>query len=303
MAKICYVPKNFSEPSLRLIADCNAVIDRFQSMGYVLTLRQLYYQLVASGLIPNRQRAYKRLVNVVSGARDAGLVDWDAIEDRTRQLKRVKYWDGPEAIVEVCAYQFKYDHWKDQARYVEVWVEKEALSGVIKRTANRLDVPWIACRGYMSQSEIWKAGRRLRSMEMLKDREVTIIHLGDHDPSGIDMTRDNLEHLSLYAERPINVERIALNMDQVRKFNPPPNPAKLSDSRAGSYIALHGYSSWELDALDPIELDRIITEAVKAHRDEARYDAMKNKTKKARKDLQKVADNWKDAVRAVRDEY
>ena len=301
--KIMYVPKNFSQPTLDLITDCNLVIERYQDMGYVLTLRQLYYQLVASGLIPNQQRAYKRLVNVVGNARDAGLIDWDAIEDRTRKLEKVKCWDGPAEIVGACADQFKYDHWDGQSRYVEVWVEKEALSGVIKRTCEGLDVPWVACRGYMSQSEVWKAGQRFRAMREHDDRDVTVIHLGDHDPSGIDMTRDNADRLSRYAGRPVNVERIALNMDQVRRFNPPPNPAKVTDSRFASYVALHGGSSWELDALDPVTLDEIITDAVKAHRDEVAYEAMKDKTKGAREDLREVADNWLEAVRGVRRDH
>jgi hypothetical protein len=138
-----------------------------------------------------------------------------------------------------------------------VWVEKEAMSSVIERPCSRWSVPYMACKGYLSASEAWRAGQRYEEM-LDQGRECVLIHLGDHDPSGIDMTRDNDDRLALFARERIDVRRIALNMDQVQRYNPPPNPAKITDSRADDYIHKYGRTSWELDALQPQVLDNLV---------------------------------------------
>lgn len=158
--KICYIEKSFAAKSVKVIDLCNGIIAEYTKQGYSLTLRQLYYQLVARGHIGNRTTEYKRLGSIVNDARLAGLIDWDAIEDRTRNVKTIASWTSPQEIVDACADSFAYDHWADQPCHVEVWVEKEALAGVIDRAATRLDVPHLSCRGYMSQSEQHAAGRR-----------------------------------------------------------------------------------------------------------------------------------------------
>jgi hypothetical protein len=89
-------------------------------------------------------------------------------------------------------------------------------------------------------------------------QEPLIIHLGDHDPSGIDMTRDNRDRLGMFAQHNVEVIRLALNMDQVEQYTPPPNPAKTTDSRAKDYIAAYGTSSWELDALEPRVINELL---------------------------------------------
>lgn len=110
-----------------------------------------------------------------------------------------------------------------------------------------------------------------------------MIYFGDHDPSGIDMTRDVLERLSLFSDiTPIEVHRIALNMDQVEELNPPENPAKLTDSRASSYVAKFGDSSWELDAVEPAELARLVEAKVLEFRDEKQWGKDVRSEEKAR---------------------
>jgi hypothetical protein len=170
-------------------------------------------------------------------------------------------------------HQYRTDKWADQACHVEVWIEKEALTGVIAGICRELEVPYFACRGYVSQSEVWRAAKRFEKM----DKPAIVIHLGDHDPSGIDMTRDNLDRLELlsnYAD--VTVRRIALNMDQIDLYDPPPNPTKLTDSRAGSYLAQFGNSSWELDALEPTVIRDLIRENVLEFRDEKVWGASKS---------------------------
>lgn len=296
MSLIAYRVCNFKDSSLRIIAHANLIIGEYQAAGYMLTLRQLYYQFVARGLIENTVQSYKRLGSIINDARLAGLVDWDAIEDRTRNLERLSTWTTPADIIDSAAYSYREDLWANQDYYPEVWVEKEALAGVIERIANRLRVPFLACRGYMSQSEMHAAAKRLEEQAGLGYIPV-IFHLGDHDPSGMDMTRDNNDRLQLFAEHSdIRVERLALNMDQVRLYNPPPNPAKETDSRHAEYATLYGAQSWELDALDPATLDTLISDAVLELRDEERWKESLHREEEARESLRRAARRWSDVA-------
>lgn len=306
MPKICYQDMNISGPRLGIIQNCNDIIGEYQAEGLVLTLRQLFYQLVSRDFIPNTVQEYKRLGDIVNDARMAGLMDWSAIEDRTRELSEQAHWNSPSSILEACASQFRTDRWANQSVYVEVWVEKEALAGVFERACKPLDVPLFCCRGYTSQSEMWGAGQRF-VRKMRAGKKVVILHFGDHDPSGIDMTRDINDRLHMFTGHHIlpklEVRRLALNMDQVEEFNPPENPAKTTDSRFASYEAQFGDKSWELDALNPKTLNQI----VKAHVQElADMDLFREAHKVEathRASLQIAADRWGEVSGHLEDTY
>lgn len=290
MPKIEYVPRAFSGGSLAIIEQANAICEDYTEQGYDLTLRQLFYQFVSRDLIPNRQSEYKRLGSIINDGRLAGLIDWNHLVDRTRSLRSLNHWDDPSDIIDASVDQYHTDLWAGQRYRVEVWVEKDALTGVIGRSADRLDCPWFSCRGYTSQSELWGAARRHLRYETDGQR-VIVIHLGDHDPSGVDMSRDIADRLALF-EASTTVERIALNMSQVRQYNPPPNPAKMTDSRAAGYIEQHGTESWELDALNPEILDSLISDAVLRYRDEDIWAADLATMQNQRQSLQHVARHW-----------
>lgn len=301
MPKICYVRRNFSDTSLDIIMLANRIIEEYQMQGYDLTLRQLYYQFVARDLFPddwihpllktkNTDANYKKLGSIINDARLAGEVDWRAITDHTRNLQQLSHWDSPRSIVEACASQYREDLWIDQPWYVEVWVEKDALINVLEKACNAYDVPYFSCRGYTSQSEMWVAAQRLIRRRN-EGKDVKIIHLGDHDPSGIDMTRDIGERLSLFCHKGVRVDRIALTMDQVRRFNPPPNPAKISDSRCAAYIRQYGDESWELDALDPRTITSLINQAIEQVLDYGMLEAAKTRMMDGRKKLLRIAES------------
>jgi hypothetical protein len=266
--KIGYIDKNFKSTTLAIIAKANEIINDYAAQGFSLTLRQLYYQFVARDLLPNTERSYKRLGSIINDGRMAGYIDWDAIEDRTRNVKRNLHLSGPANAIEVVRDQYGIDMWENQPERVEVWIEKEALAGVIAGVCSELDVPYFACKGYVSQSEQWRAGRRFRD----PSQRSIILHLGDHDPSGIDMTRDNQDRLSTFSNWNVDVERIALNMDQIDEYGPPPNPAKMTDARFRDYMLEYGTESWELDALEPRVISSLIRENVAKHRDESLWD-------------------------------
>lgn len=293
MPREAFVQKRFTAKNEAVILQANDIIADYQRQGFTLTLRQLYYQFVARALIPNTMQSYKRLGQIVNDGRMAGLIDWEAIEDRTRNVQSKPTWSDPEAIIDACAAQFRVNRWADQPAHVEVWIEKEALVGVIEPVCNEFFVPFFACRGYTSQSEQWRAGRRLRRMHR-NGKRVVVLHLGDHDPSGLDMTRDNDERLALFAgaEDIVEIRRLALNMDQVRQYRPPPNPAKETDSRFADYIKRHGDQSWELDALDPTVIDRLIRTQIDELIDGDAWKAAIAREDQYREQLERAADRW-----------
>lgn len=311
--------------ALETIVKANAICAQYAAQGYDLTLRQLYYQFVARGYIPNNIKSYNRLGLTINKARLAGYMDWDYIVDRTRNLSGTPHWATPESAVKRAADRFRQDKWRKAPTRVEVWVEKEALAGIVGRTSSRHDVDFFSCRGYVSQSELWAASRRLLRY-IINGQNVVVLHLGDHDPSGIDMTRDMLARLTTFTTQdyfnahpknfkvsnpkrttiwqsmankcggrtPLEMRRIALNMDQVEEYEPPPNPAKITDSRAAGYMDIYGTDSWELDALEPQVLDALIEEHVLGERDDTIWDEAVEEERQHRETMLAVSERWAD---------
>ena len=266
------------------------VLNEYAGLGYAITLRQLYYQMVSRGLMPNHVQEYKRLGDVIRKAREGGYVDWDAIVDRGRQPVMPPHWRSASELMQAAARQFRLDRWADQPHYVEVWCEKDALSSILEPICNQYHVHMMANRGYSSATAMWQAAQRIQDAS---DREQypVIIYLGDHDPSGVDMSRDVQDRLDLLSyHTPIEVIRIALNFDQVQTYNPPPNPTKLTDSRAGSYIAIYGKDSWELDALNPQTLNQIVTDQIENLIDHDLYDQQLLREEAIKLQLQELAE-------------
>jgi hypothetical protein len=300
--KICYIPKKFSAEKQSVINNANSIIAEYFAQGFNLTLRQLYYQFVARGLIANQSVEYGKLQSLMNDARLAGLVDWDAIVDRTRFLESNAHWNHPRDVVRAAKDSFAYDKWGNQANYVEVWVEKDALKGIVASVCDRWDVPYFSCRGYTSVTALHDAAHRL-ARRIGNDQEARVIHLGDHDPSGIDMTRDISDRIkTVFGVDRVHVHRVALNMNQVEEYSPPPNPAKLTDSRVEGYISRFGHSSWELDALEPAVLARIIDNNIRHWCDKQLWDATKAREDRAKKTINAIADNWNAVLKTLREE-
>lgn len=294
MPKIQYKEINFRGRSLDLIKLINQVVNEYSSQGYELTLRQTYYQLVARGYIPNNERSYKNIGNLINDGRLAGLIDWNSITDRTRNLRRNSHWSIPSSVIASAMYSYLLDKWEGQPNYVEVWVEKDALVDIVGQACVPIDTPFFSCRGYTSQSEMWSAAQRFINQNR-KRENCFIIHLGDHDPSGIDMTRDIQERLWMFGAG-VHVKRVALTMEQVQTYNPPPNPAKVTDSRCGKYMEEFGDESWELDALEPQMMTNLIRDEVTALRDDDIYQAICDRERSEKQELQMLVDSYDEAV-------
>jgi hypothetical protein len=327
--KIRYRAINISPARMRVIEQAEEIAATYAGQGYDLTLRQLYYQFVARGLIANKDTEYSKLGDILNDARLAGQFDWNHIVDRTRRSQggdaRVK---TPADTIRGAASSHFLPRWQGQSSRVEVWVEKEALAGVISRAAGERRAAYFSCRGYTSASSLWQAAQRIEGYfnadnepslpgpeEGGSVEKVVVLHLGDHDPSGIDMTRDIEERLRKFLvidhwrygmegsgqgvresiewiEPRFEVNRLALNMDQIEQYGPPPNPAKVTDSRARGYIATHGRQSWELDALEPTVMADLIESAIDELRDDEAWEAATEKEERFRLLLSEASGRW-----------
>jgi hypothetical protein len=266
--KIKFRDTKLNKKSMSHLITINEIVADYQIQGYKLTLRQLYYQLVSRNIIANQDREYKKLSRVLTEGRMAGIVDWDAIEDRLRQPQNVWAVDNIAEAFETIQDQYRLKRQKGQTTFVEVWVEKDAISNVLKRVTQKYGINILVNRGYGSVTAMYDAfDRYRREMKYRGCENVVILYLGDHDPSGLDMIRDISERIgemmnSEDIEHVFEVKPIALTMNQILEFNPPPNPAKITDSRSDGYIKRHGSQSWEVDALPPESLHSILEDAI-----------------------------------------
>lgn len=295
MPLIAYIQKRFNSKSRWMIDTANQILAEYARDGYDLTLRQLYYQFVARDLIPNNAQSYKRLGQCINDARMAGEIDWGHIVDRTRPVYAITHFESPADAVQRAAESYARDLWEAQPYYIEVWVEKDALMGIIARTCDAYDIPYCSCRGFTSQSAGWRAAMRLRH-RVAEGKKPVILHFADHDPSGVDMTRDIIDRMKVFGLEMDLVQRVALTMKQVKKYKPPPNFAKTTDSRTPKYKKKYGNKCWELDALDPKTLDALIRNEIDKRLD---IKAWKKETKRAereRAELIRAAENWPGGI-------
>lgn len=314
MPKITYIERNFQPATLEIIDSANAVLAKYEKQGFNMTLRQVYYQMIAKDYFPetwidieynrkkglpddtkNTEKNYDRFGEILNAARLAGLVDWFALTDITRNLKGLAHWEKPQEIIDGAAAQFRMDKWRTQPFYIELWVEKDALINIMEKVCNELDISYFSCRGYTSQSEMWQAGRRLKRQQNAGKKPL-VLHFGDHDPSGFDMTRDVTERLTMFAETEIEVKRVALNMDQIIELNAPPNPAKVTDSRAKNYIKRFGNRSWELDAIEPPEMADLVRDEIKIYLDQTAWNEALTIETENRRSLETISKRFKEVV-------
>lgn len=291
MPFIEYTKINFHPGSRGIIDKANKIINDWMAKGYTLTLRQIYYRFIAldwfpetwideeynrkHGLAPrtkNTIKNYKRLGELLVNGRLAGKIDWDAMEDRTRNLKGLQHWRNPQDAVQWLATQYRIEKWNAQQTRIEVWIEKDALQGIFERVCCEpdIDVSFFSCRGYNSESEMWGAAQRILYYEKTFGQQTIILQFSDHDPSGLDMFRDIRDRLRLFQCGAV-IKRLALTIAQVRRLKLPPNPAKETDIRFAKYVEKYGPDSWELDALEPDHLARLVREAVLRARSKAQW--------------------------------
>ncbi|MCJ7767825.1 hypothetical protein MUP79_05505 [Candidatus Bathyarchaeota archaeon] len=285
----------------QLLMAVTAILKEYSDIGVKLTNRQLYYQLVAGGIIPNAVAIYKRLCAFLTSARYAGLIDWDAIEDRGRVPTMHSEWDNVQSLIDSAIRSYRLPRWSDQDYYVELYCEKQAMESVLKPVADQFHIYFGYNKGYASASSIYDLSKRIKE-KIVDGKKTIVLYFGDHDSSGLDMIRDIRERVTeflLKGQDEINIDLgeeegwttldeesideyfqvvpLALNMAQIKQYNPPPNPAKMTDPRAEWYVKEYGHTSWELDALKPDVLVNLATEGILKYLDYDKYESWKEK--------------------------
>ncbi|MDP2948179.1 MAG: hypothetical protein Q8P22_01400 [Chloroflexota bacterium] len=244
----------------------NAVQQILSGYTMTLTLRQVYYRLVVAGLIANTRSEYTQLSSQLVKAREEGDVDGSRIVDRSRGIEDMSF-DSPESFIEACEAalerQYVRRFWDSQPVYCEVWVDKDALSQVLAQAVYPFNTIVAPSRGYSSYSYLSAAAGRINRHGSGGKRAV-IFYFTDHDPSGLDMSRDLQDRLAKYCSGEVEVRRVALTYEQVKHYNLVPNPVKLADLRSNGYVKQYGEQCWELDAIEPTELIRLCGLAVEA---------------------------------------
>ena len=230
------------QKTLDLIEAAEAIL----AEGRPMTVRQVFYQLVSRQVIKNNRGQYQAVSNALADARREGIIPWDWIEDRLRRPRQVSMWTGLSAFAETCRRSYRLDVWPSQPRYLEIWLEKDALSGIFEDVLNPYGVTLNVGRGYDGWSSIHNAA--VRFMDRAED--VTVLYFGDFDPSGEDMVRSLAERLEDQGARP-EIIKSALTRDDIRRYDLPPDFTKKTDTRSAAFVAKHGDISVELDALPP----------------------------------------------------
>ncbi len=229
--------------TIRLIDGAAAILAEHQPM----TLRQVFYQLVSRQVVENSRSSYQSLSKALVAARREGLIPWEWIEDRLRQPRPVAMWDDLADLAKYVVISYRRDVWATQTAYVEVWLEKDALSGIFEDALAPFGVTLNVGRGYDGWDSIHNAAERYGTGE-----GVTVIYFGDFDPSGEDMVRSLVERLADFGCRPEMI-KVALTRDDIERYDLPPDFTKTTDSRRAAFVAKHGDISVELDAL-PIDV-------------------------------------------------
>ncbi len=260
--RMCFIPHTFYAKKQQLVNQCDVICTSYYEKGYTLILRQLFYQLVSTNKIANTDKEYDRLGDTVTEARYAGMLNWEHIQDRVRVLQDSARWTDARDRLTHAAKTTRIDTLKKQIYRPEVWIEKDSLIELAENVCRPWDIPYIALKAYSSTSALWEA--RKRFLGYLKDGQLPLIlHLGDHDCTGVDCSRFLQKRMSVMTNHNVELRRLALNADQIEKYELPPQPGKTRDPRfKGYHEKFKTEHVWELDALAPDVIEKIIEDGI-----------------------------------------
>lgn len=233
----------------------------FDDVGTKVTVRQMFYQCEVRGAVPKTESGYNQVQSQLVRMRKMGMIPYDWITDNTRWMRKPDTYKSLESFAEYHAKYYRRDLWHNQPDYVEVWIEKEALLGVVQEVTETYDVPLYASKGYSSLTLTYSAAEYIKSITD-KGRRAFIYYLGDHDPSGEDIPLKLEKHMREQGAE-FTFTRLAVNETQIQEWNLPTRPTKKSDSRAKNFEG----DSVELDAIRPDILKTLVKTAIESHLD------------------------------------
>lgn len=250
------------------------------------TVRQLYYQLVSRGIIEKTEKAYKStVVRLLGLMRREGWIPFDWIADNTRWMRKPRTYSSLADMLDQQQQFYRRAVWDNQDAYVEIWLEKDALAGVLLEETAEYDVPLMVTRGYASLSYLHNSAEAISTI----GKPTYLYYFGDYDPSGCDITRaveKGLREFAPYAD--ITFERVAVTREQIEYFALPTRPTKSTDSRSKNFEG----ESVEVDAIDPATLRRLVRDCITQHINPAQLKAMEVTEAAERETLAEIADSF-----------
>jgi len=267
--------------------------------GLPLTVRQIFYRLASSLLIRLDRNSYNTLDRRLVDIRREGVIPWEAISDRSRYTIEHDFHNlTPEnAAIEALNKAENYvgrNPWDDLGIHIEVWLEKDALTNFIKTVTSKYYITLAPHRGYSSWSYIYDGAQRLREASA-EGKKCIVISLGDHDASGIDI----YEHLQTaidYFKIDAELKRIALTYEQTQNYNLPSSPLKKADPRAKKYRKLYKDKVWEIDALEPRTLLKILEDEIKTYIRWKMWDAVIEENEEAKRETKRLSEKMKQKI-------
>ncbi len=222
------------------------------------TVRQVFYQATIRGVVEKTEAGYDRVQRALVAMRRNGSLPYGWIADNTRWQMKPRTWSSLPHMLEETARLYRRRLWDDAGAYCEVWLEKDALAGVVAPVTERYDVPLMVARGFSSLSFLYEAAQDIARLSV----PAYVFHLGDHDPSGqcaAGKIEETLRELAPGAE--IHFERLAVRPWQIDAWKLPSRPTKPTDTRAKAF----GYAeSVELDAIHPETLRGLVLGQIEA---------------------------------------
>jgi hypothetical protein len=233
-----------------------------------MTVRQVFYQATVRGVVEKTEAGYTKVQTDLVVLRRAGELPYHWLADNTRWQRKPRTFIGVKQALEQTARFYRKNLWASANAYVEIWLEKDALAGVVFPVTSLYDVPLMIARGYASLSFLHTAAEHINDLVVPS----YIYHLGDFDPSGVnagEKIEETLCEMAPNAE--IYFERVAVTPEQIEEWDLPTRPTKASDTRAKNF----GDISVELDAIEPDTLRTIVRDAIELHLPAEQFDVLK----------------------------
>jgi hypothetical protein len=257
-----------------------------------ITGRGVGYKLFSLNLIPSMgKNDMQGVYRLLKEAREEGIIPWDWIVDESRNLEQVASWDNPAAYMRTASRSYRRDFWQQQPERIVVWSEKGTIRGVLQPVLDEYGVGFRVLHGFGSATII---------NDMAQDddgRPLTILYIGDFDPSGLWMSeRDIPERLERYGGDHITVERIALLRPDCTALGSHPAfnvQDKNKDPRAPWFRTTYGQLCWELDAMDPNDLRQRVEDEINFHIEPVAWERCRVVDAAERESMSSFFDTWK----------
>jgi len=270
----------------RSLAD--AIIETVQEVEPPVTIRQLFYALQSRGRIALTRQAYRQVQHLTAWLRYEGVIPYDWFVDRTRRPDELSTWADSTDYLDTVRQAYRKNLWEGQSDYVEIWLEKDALSSFFANITRQYLVTLMVCRGFSSISFLYEAAMDLSRIE----KPIYIYFFGDHDPSGRNIESKVVESLGRHGVELDEFLRVAILPEDIEEYKLPPALAKKSDPRYSKFVQEYGTNAVELDALPPKELRKRISDCIVQHIDVDEWRRLRVIEKEEQALLARIADQF-----------